>query len=140
MKSELNETVNILLAFGGSGGKTVTHLMKQMANDPEAARIAKERVHIVLCDTDDADLEKARKEMVDGFKASGLADPPPIEVVRLADSVDLFQDLVSERVTAMSPEERQIMRQFWWFEPSRDGRGERFGSVIRPEHVLEHEL
>ena len=136
MKSELNETVNILLAFGGSGGKTVTHLMKQMANDPEAARIAKERVHIVLCDTDDADLEKARKSMVDEFKASGLADPPPIEVVRLADSVDLFQDLVSERITPMSPEERQIMRQFWWFEPSRDGRGERpFSAPTMPENV-----
>lgn len=136
MNSELNETVNILLAFGGSGGKTVQHLMAQMANDPEAARVAKERIHIVLCDTDDADLEKARDGVLAAFKASGLADPPPIEIVRLADSVDLFQDLVSERIFRMSAEEREVMRQYWWFEPSRDGRSDKpFSAPTMPENV-----
>lgn len=136
MKNDLNETVNILLAFGGSGGKTVAHLMEQMADDPQAARIASQRVHIVLCDTDDGDLETSRNRIQAAFAASGLSDPPKIEVFRLAEGVDLFQDLVSERMRAMSPESKAIIRRYWWFEPTRDGRGDRpFSAPTMPENV-----
>ena len=136
MKNELNETVNILLAFGGSGGKTVASLMEQMANDPQAARVASQRVHIVLCDTDDGDLEKARARIEQAFSSTGLSNPPKIEMFRLADSVDLFQDLVSERMRAMTPEGKATIRQYWWFEPTRDGRGDRpFSASSMPENV-----
>lgn len=136
MKSEMNETVNILLGFGGSGGKTVAHLMEQMANDPQAARVASQRVYIVLCDTDDADLEKAKFNIEKAFRETGLSDHPRIETFRLADSVDLFQDLVSERMRAMTPEGKAAIRQYWWFEPTRDGRGDRpFSAATMPENV-----
>jgi|GEM_PF-6723586 len=136
MPNEFNETVNILLAFGGSGCKTVAYLMEQMANDPQAARVAGSRVHIVLCDTDDGDLEESRNRIRAAFAATGLTEPPPIEVFRLADSVDLFQDLVSERMSAMSPESKAVIRQYWWFEPTRDGRSDRpFAATTMPENV-----
>lgn len=136
MATELNDTVNILLAFGGSGGKTVAELMRLMANDPAAARIASTRVHIVLCDTDDDDLEKARRRIQEAFSQTGLADPPPIHAFRLADSVDLFQDLVSERMRPMSPEAKSTIRQFWWFEPSRNLQADRpFSASTMPENV-----
>jgi hypothetical protein len=136
MKSDLNETVNILLGFGGSGGKTVAHLMELMANDPEAARVASQRVHIVLCDTDDGDLEVSRDLIQKAFAETGLSDPPKISVFRLADSVDLFQDLVSERMRPMTPEGKATIRQFWWFEPTRDGQGDRpFSAATMPENV-----
>ena len=136
MKSDLNDTVNILLGFGGSGGKTVANLMEFMANDPQAARIASQRAHIVLCDTDDGDLEKARDRIRRAFADTGLSDPPQVDVFRLADSVDLFQDLVSERMRAMTPEGKATIRQYWWFEPTRDGQGDRpFSAATMPENV-----
>lgn len=136
MKTELNQTVNILLAFGGSGGKTVAHLMKQMANDPQAARIASDRTYVVLCDTDDGDLEDSRNRIQKAFEESGLSSPPQLEIFRLAEGVDIFQELVSERMRGLSPESKSMIRQYWWFEPTRDGRGERpFSAPTMPENV-----
>ena len=131
-----DDTITILLGFGGSGGKTLTHLMKMMANDPRAAEIASDRLHLILCDTDEGDLERAHDEIQEAFAQSGLTDPPPVERFRLADSVDLFQDLVSERMRGYSPEQRAVMRQHWWFEPSGDGQSDRpFSAGNMPENV-----
>jgi hypothetical protein len=112
----LPNTLTIILGFGGSGAKTVSSLAKLITNDPKAARFAKERVHVVLCDTDERDLatqaENVRREFND--RCPGLT--LPVETYSLSTNVDAFCDLVQERTKSQTPEGVSRLKDHWWHD------------------------
>ena len=134
--TQFDNTVNVLLGFGGSGGKIIKSLMEDMAQDPAGAKLASERCHIVLVDTDEGDLERAEREIRDGFERYGLDSPPPIETFPLAEGVDQFQDLVTERMFPSGDSEQlrshrlDKLKKFWWFRSNTP-----FSAPNMPENV-----
>lgn len=134
--TQFDNTVNVLLGFGGSGGKILKSLMEDMAQDPAGAKLASERCHIVLVDTDEGDLERAQKSIRDGFERYGLDSPPPIETFPLAEGVDQFQDLVTARMFPSGDSEQQRshrldkLKKFWWFRSNTP-----FSAPNMPENV-----
>ena len=92
-----DDTITILLGFGGSGGKTLTHLMKMMANDPRAAETTRRTLltpvlalrvsaHwalvggadcIVLCDTNGGSLPWQVGEAVEAVLQEVLGQSTP---------------------------------------------------------------
>jgi len=134
--TQFDNTVSVLLGFGGSGGKILKSLMENMAQDPIGAKLASERCHIVLVDTDEGDLERAQQSIREGFDRYGLDSPPPIETFRLAEGVDQFQDLVTARMLPSGDSEQQRahrndkLKKFWWFRGNTP-----FSAPNMPENV-----
>ena len=131
-----NKTLTILLGFGGSGGKTIASLMRFMAHDPAATAMACSSTAIILCDTDENDMEQAARAVRAVFSETGLSNPPSVHKFSLADDVDLFQDLVSERFARMNDAQLKVARQHWWFESTAGGESTRpFSASDMPENV-----
>ncbi len=134
--TQFDNTVNVLLGFGGSGGKIIKSLMEDMAQDPAGAKLASERCHIVLVDTDEGDLDRTQRSIKDGFERYGLDSPPPIETFSLAEGVDQFQDLVTARMFPPGDSEQQRshrldkLKKFWWFQNNTP-----FSAPNMPENV-----
>lgn len=130
----LDDTLTIILGFGGSGGKTIAKLMEFMAQDPQAAEIARKSTSVILCDTDEGELEEASEAVRKSFEGRGLVEPPPVYKFSLADGVDLFQDLVDRKISSMSPESQGVIRQHWWFE-DQTTQSKPFSAPTMPEKV-----
>lgn len=112
-----NNTLYILFGFGGSGGKTIRHLAEIMTNDPVAAEKASERLHFVLCDTDLGDLRASADGIREAFRTKVPGMDPQVETFALGHGVDIFPDLVSNRVESTDPDGRSRLKQHWWFQP-----------------------
>ena len=134
--TQFDNTVNVLLGFGGSGGKILKSLMEHMAQDPAGAKLASERCHIVLVDTDEGDLQRVQWSIKEGFERYGLDSPPPIESFSLAEGVDQFQDLVTARMFPAGDSEQDRaqrldkLKKFWWFRGNTP-----FSAPNMPENV-----
>jgi hypothetical protein len=134
--TQFDNTVNVLLGFGGSGGKILKSLMEHMAQDPAGAKLASERCHIVLVDTDEGDLQRVQTSIKEGFERYGLDSPPPIESFSLAEGVDQFQDLVTARMFPAGDSEQDRaqrldkLKKFWWFRGNTP-----FSAPNMPENV-----
>jgi len=113
-----SNTLTVLFGFGGSGAKTLAELAELLTTDPNAAKLAKDRIHVVLCDTDQNDLRtmsaKIRRAFAD--RCPGLE--MKVDEFSLATDVDAFCDLVEDRIgrTRVSPEAERRAREHWWFD------------------------
>ncbi len=108
-------TLTIILGFGGSGGKTVAALADLMTNDPKAAKFAQDRIHVLLCDTDEGDLAKLSREVERAFNDRCPGLKLPVETFSLSSNVDAFCDLVQERTKSHGPESIARMKDNWWY-------------------------
>lgn len=116
-------TLTILFGFGGSGGKTIVALSDLLTTDPNAAELARERVHVVLCDTDENDLRKSREDIRRAFADRCPGLDMQVEIFSLSTNVDAFCDLVEARVgvaKVQTPEGRRRIRETWWFNEHDD--------------------
>lgn len=109
-------TLTIILGFGGSGGKTVAALADLITNDPKAAKFAQDRIHVLLCDTDEGDLAKLSKDVERAFNDRCPGLKLPVETFSLSSNVDAFCDLVQERTQAHGPEAVARMKDNWWYD------------------------
>ena len=112
----MNNTLTILLGFGGSGCKTIAKLADLMTNDPVAARFAKERLHVVCCDTDERDLRDRAKDIKTAFNDRCPGLDLQVELFSLSTSVDVFCDLVQERVRGHGEDATARMKDHWWYQ------------------------
>lgn len=114
----MTNTLTILLGFGGSGAKTIVELAELLTSDPSAARLAKERIHVILCDTDERDLldqsELIEKQFADRCPGLNMQ----VEKFSLASNVDVFCDLVESRIptTEKNADAVRRIREHWWFD------------------------
>lgn len=113
-----SNTLTVLFGFGGSGGKTITHLAELLTTDPHAAKLAKERIHVVLCDTDQNDLRRGAEEIRRAFADRCPGLEMRVDEFSLATDVDAFCDLVEERIgrACASPAAERRAREHWWFD------------------------
>ena len=109
-------TLTILLGFGGSGAKTVCELAKLLTNDPESARFAHERVHVVLCDTDEGDLRRAEREIAAAFDSKCPGLKLQVDTFSLSSNSYIFSDLVQSKIDNVSDDGKSRLRQNWWFQ------------------------
>jgi hypothetical protein len=109
-------TLTILLGFGGSGAKTVRHLAELMTNDPESARLAHERVHVVLCDTDEGEMRREEQAIANAFAQRCPGLTLKVDTFSLSSNTDVFCDLVQSKIDDVSPEGLGRLRQNWWFQ------------------------
>jgi hypothetical protein len=128
--SKLPNTLTILFGFGGSGGKTIRELAELVTSDPRAAELAKHRLHVVLCDTDENDLAKTEAGIRAAFATRCPGLDMQVERFSLATNVDAFCDLVEERIGAekITAEGRRRVRDHWWF----NGHDEPFSATRLP--------
>lgn len=118
-EAKSRNTLTILFGFGGSGGKTISSLAELMTTDPNAAEFARERVHVVLCDTDEADLRKNRERIRRAFADRCPGLEMQVETFSLSTNVDAFSDLVEARMgdgAISTMEGRKRIRDAWWFD------------------------
>jgi hypothetical protein len=139
----LANVLYIVLGFGGTGGKTIAEMAKIATHDPVAAQLVRERVHVILCDTDVGELNKAYKDVIDEFSQRVPGGPPPIEMFQLGLGSDIFQDLVQARFEDAKriDEEAQkagkdggavrALREHWWF----DAKGQPFSAHRMPMSI-----
>ena len=126
-------TLHILFGFGGTGGKTIVELANIATHDPVAAELIRERVHIILADTDAGDLRKSCRDVNEAFMQRVPGGPPPISILQLGLGSDIFQDLVQARYEAAQKSGRdgnglRILREHWWF----DAEGQPFSAHRMP--------
>jgi hypothetical protein len=126
-------TLHILFGFGGTGGKTIVELANIATHDPVAAELIRERVHIILADTDAGDLRKSCRDVKEAFMQRVPGGPPPISILQLGLGSDIFQDLVQERYEAAQKSGRdgnglRVLREHWWF----DAEGQPFSAHRMP--------
>lgn len=112
-------TLTVLFGFGGSGGKTIASLAELLTTDPNAAEFARERIHVVLCDTDEGDLRKNREAIRRAFADRCPGLEMQVENFSLSTNVDAFSDLVEARMgdgAISSIDGRTRIRDAWWFD------------------------
>jgi hypothetical protein len=120
--SNLPNTLTVLFGFGGSGGKTIAALAELVTSDPQAAELAKHRLHVVLCDTDESDLRKSEGDIKAAFATRCPGLQMQVEKFSLSSNVDAFCDLVEQRIgdSKVSPEGKRRIREHWWFNQHDD--------------------
>ena len=114
-KPQLPNTLTILLGFGGSGGKTIAELADLLTNNPDSARFAHERIHVILCDTDEGDLRLSSERIRTSFERDAPGLSLQVETFSLSANTDVFCDLVQSKISRMTPEGIARMRDHWWF-------------------------
>ena len=118
----LPNTLTVLFGFGGSGGKTIAALAELVTSDPQAAELAKHRLHVVLCDTDENDLRKSENDIKVAFATRCPGLQMQVEKFSLSSNVDAFCDLVEQRIgdSKVSPAGKRRIREHWWFNQHDD--------------------
>jgi hypothetical protein len=120
-QKKMGNTLYLLLGFGGTGGKVIAQLAELATNDPVAAELIRERVHVVLCDTDVGELCESHDKVLSAFKSRVPGGAPPIETFDLGSGSDIFQDLVQERLRAAQQSAKgedglRAFQEHWWFD------------------------
>jgi hypothetical protein len=121
--SKNRNVLTILFGFGGSGGKTIAALAELLTTDPNAAELARDRIHVVLCDTDENDLRKNKERIRRAFADRCPGLEMQVETFGLSTNVDAFCDLVENRIgvdAVHTPEGRRRIRDAWWFNEHDD--------------------
>jgi hypothetical protein len=93
-----------------------------VTSDPQAAELAKHRLHVVLCDTDENDLRKSENDIKVAFATRCPGLQMQVEKFSLSSNVDAFCDLVEQRIgdSKVSPAGKRRIREHWWFNQHDD--------------------